>query len=62
MTEGKPLGFLKVSQVATIFSVNISTVKSIPQKDLPYWRFGSRGDRMYAYTDVVEYINKRYVK
>jgi phage terminase Nu1 subunit (DNA packaging protein) len=58
----KPPEFLRAYQVAELFNVHMSTVKRIPEKDLPYWKFGSRGDRMYAHKDVEEYINKRYVR
>ena len=54
--------WLRASEVAKIFHVHVNTVKRLPPKDLPYLRFGSRGDRLYNYKDIEEYIRVRTVK
>lgn len=52
---------LKSGEVARALRIHINTLKRIPPADLPYFRFGPRGDRRYAAGDVDAYIEKRMV-
>lgn len=48
--------FLTVRQLATLLSVHVNTAKRIPPTELPYYKFGCRGDRRYDREDVAKYL------
>lgn len=50
---------LSAAEVAEWFHVHRNTLRNIPASDLPFTRVGSRGDRRYAYGDVVAYLERR---
>lgn len=49
-------------EVAVRLAVHANTVKRIPADELPYMRFGHRGDRRYRPADVSLYIEQRMVR
>jgi excisionase family DNA binding protein len=53
--------WLTPTEVAERLGVHQNTVKRIPPEDLPYFRFGTRGDRRYDPADIDEYIRGRKV-
>jgi len=55
------VGPLSATEVARHLGCHVNSVKRIPPKDLPYFRFGSRGDRRYRIQDVNRYIEERLV-
>lgn len=61
MTEDQQEWF-RASEIAKLFNVHTNTIKRIPSKDLPYMRFGSRGNRLYNIKDIEEYIRVRTIK
>lgn len=56
-----PGEWLTTAEVAAWLSVHINTIRRIPPSELPFMRFGKRGDRRYREVDVVAYINERMV-
>lgn len=56
MTDHVPL-----REAARMLHVHANTLKRIPATELPYWRFGHRGDRRYRVADLEDYIAKRRV-
>lgn len=50
---------LGVGDVALALGVHRNSVKRIPGGELPFWRFGSRGDRRYRAADVEAYMRRR---
>jgi hypothetical protein len=55
------VGPLTAHEVSLHLGVHVNTVKRIPPDELPYYRFGQRGDRRYALESVQKYINLRAV-
>lgn len=53
--------YMTVPEVADYMGVHMNTVKRIPPEELPYFRFGTRGDRRYEQTDVDAYIRGRKI-
>jgi len=56
------IGPLSAHEVARHLGVHVNTVKRIPAYELPFFRFGTRGDRKYLLEHVERYIAKRIVK
>lgn len=56
------IGPLTASEVSRHLGVHVNTVKRISSYELPYFRFGKRGDRKYLIEHVERYIEKRIVK
>ncbi len=54
--------WLTPMQVAELLGLHLNTVKRLSPRDLPYWRFGVRGDRKYARSDVESFIERRMVR
>jgi excisionase family DNA binding protein len=54
------IGPLTAREVAMHLGVHYNTVKRIPASELPYFRFGARGDRRYRIEDVERYIETRH--
>lgn len=53
---------LTAREVARLLGVHRNTVSRIPPSDLPYLRFGARGDRRYSVEDVRTYVDSRVVR
>jgi len=53
---------LTAHEVAERLRVHVNSVKRIPPAELPYFRFGSRGDRRYLESDLIAYIAQRLVE
>ncbi len=49
------------SEVAKHLGVHVTSIKRIPETDLPYMRYGKRGDRKYHKKDIENYISSRMV-
>jgi hypothetical protein len=56
------IGPLSTNEVARHLGVHPNSVKRIPAYELPFFRFGKRGDRRYLIEHVERYIAKRIVK
>lgn len=50
---------LTIREVALRLGVHYNTVQRMPPHELPYWRFGNRGDRKYDPADVEAYVARR---
>lgn len=55
-------GPMTVTRAAELLGVHVNTVVRIPPRDLPYFSFGSRGDRRYFPSDIEAYIERRMVR
>ena len=56
-----PPPLLTVGDVCRILRIHVNTLKRMPASDLPYVRFGTRGDRRYQASDIEAYVAKRTV-
>lgn len=52
---------LRVREAAAVLGVHRNTLKRVPEADLPFYRFGTRGDRRYAPEAVAAYRDARRV-
>jgi hypothetical protein len=57
-----PGPLLATAEVARWLDVHPNTVKRIPPDQLPYFRVSTRGDRRYRESDVLAYMEGRYVR
>lgn len=56
------MNWLSSTEVAEYLRLHLNTVKRIPPSQLPYFKFGSRGDRRYRKVDVDRYVEVRTVR
>lgn len=59
LVEGSAPRLYNAREAAHLMGIHINTLKRIPPDKLPYFGFGSRGDRRYRHVDVMEYIERR---
>lgn len=55
------MNWLGAAEVAELLRLHLNTVKRIPPSELPYFKFGSRGDRRYRRADVDRYVESKMV-